>query len=27
MFEIYQENWDVVVCVGNILNSENLHIF
>lgn len=27
MFQIYQENGDVVACIGNILNSENLHIF
>lgn len=27
MFQIYQENGDVVACIGNIMNSENLHIF
>jgi len=27
MFEIYQQNGDIVACIGNIMNSENLHIF
>ena len=27
MFQIYQEHGDVVACIGNIMNSENLHIF
>ncbi|CDW88835.1 transmembrane protein [Stylonychia lemnae] len=27
MFQIYQEHDDVVCCIGNIMNSENLHIF
>ena len=27
MFQIYQENGDVVACIGNVLNSQNLLIF
>lgn len=27
MFKIYQENGDVVACIGNILNTENMHIY
>ena len=27
MFKIYQENGEIVACIGNILNSENLYAF
>lgn len=27
MFCFYQENYDVVACIGNVLNSENLRSF
>jgi hypothetical protein len=27
MIEIYQQYGDVVACIGNVLDSENLHIF
>ena len=27
MFEIYQNNGDIVACIGNVLNPENLHTF
>ena len=27
MFQIYQEEGDIVACIGNILNSENIAVF
>ena len=27
MFKIYQDNGDIVACIGNILNSENIAAF
>ena len=27
MFQIYQDEGDIVACVGNILNSENMSVF
>lgn len=27
MFQIYQEHGDIVACIGNIYNSDNLHVF
>ena len=27
MFQIYQEQGDIVACIGNILNTANLHTF
>lgn len=27
MFEIYQEAGDIVACIGNIYNSDNIHVF
>ena len=27
MIEIYQQYGDVVACIGNVMDSDNLHIF
>ena len=27
MFQVYQEYGDIVACIGNILNSENIAVF